>query len=148
MNNSRKLSAIVLMSLLTLAGCAAHGGAKFNASELEGISDKYATVFFYRKVDLFNIRGRPVPVVANKVEIGRLLLGEYMKVLMVPGDYKIHSVTRGDTIDNVSDFNFEAGKSYFVRYRYVTAHIVQFTRFVPVPKEEALPEIMKTARNR
>ena len=146
MNKNGMLSAIVLLSLLSLVGCAAGGGAKFNVSELEGISDKYAAVFFYRKADIFNILGRDIPILANEVEIGSLYNGEYFKKSMMPGKHMIHSDMR-NTIDKISYFQFEAGNFYYVRFDYVNMfNLYYYSYFVIVPEEEALPEITKTVR--
>lgn len=139
-NKKHMKKVIVTFTFAVLAGCA-NTGAKFNSANLERSHTNQALVYFYRPSGFIG-GGGSFPIVANDTDMGSLDNGAYFKRTISPGAYKIHSDT--GLIDRISDFNFEGGKTYFIK-AYVDAGVwISSIRFISVYQEKALREMSET----
>ena len=133
--------AVFVGLIFTISGCA-KVGVKFNESELINNSPQSAIVYFYRPYAFIG-RMYSWPIIANGVEIASIDNDAYVKKNLKPDTYKLHS--KSSAIDRISTFDFEAGKTYFVKCLLDEGVWVNSIRFVSLDKNDALLEIEKTS---
>jgi len=113
----RKPLAILL--ILLSAGCVSLG-SKFKPVEISDQSK--AMVIFYRPGDLCNITD-PFYVSANEIDIVALGNDAYTAITAEPGSYSIaikNVVTRFTKYNQGKEqFDFEAGKIYYIKYHRI-----------------------------
>ena len=131
---------IFLLAVFILSGCA-NRGARFNPTNIEGAPKDMALVYFYRP-SAFQGSAVSFDIIANSKKIGELDNGAYLKRLMKPDTYKIHSDSMA--IDRISTFEFEAGKTYFVRSFIEMGMWVSSIRFSLLHKDDAILEMAKS----
>ncbi|MGZ8957951.1 MAG: DUF2846 domain-containing protein [Methylosarcina sp.] len=126
-----------LIAITFLSGCA-NTGAKFNPDNIEKAPTDKTLVYFYRPSAL-QANMVSFEIIANKINIGKLDNGAYLKRILLPNRYKIHSDTMA--IDRISTFDFEAGKTYFVKTYFEMGTWVNSVRFSLMHKDDAILEM-------
>lgn len=140
MDNLPMKAIFPLFALLFFSGCA-NTGARFDPANLEIAPNDKALVYFFRP-SAFQGGGTSFDIIANGVRIGSLDNGAYLKRVLPPDTYKIHSDTLA--IDRISTFVFEPGKIYFIRSFIEMGLWVSSVRFSNMHQEDALYEMRKS----
>lgn len=128
---------LLLLTLLTLAGCVAVGGDKFSQDAY--ISPDRSVVYIYREMALQSI-GECYPIYVDHTKLGCIKAGGYLRYEVQPGTYLI---SERNPIDNdrfigAYDTQLKGGKSHYYR-------VTPFGGFKEVSESEALPEIVNTS---
>jgi len=136
--------AITLCLILLSAGCVSFG-TKFQPVELTDQSK--AQVIFYRPADFCNLTD-PLYFLANGEDVVVLGNGAYSSVLAEPGLYIIevkNMLTRYTQFDQGREvFEFEAGKTYYIKYHRICKLFSPAINFVDaVEKDMAHAELSK-----
>jgi hypothetical protein len=106
----------LLMTMLTVAGCATHTGARFSPKDISTKSN-VGTVIFYRPhqlslVGLGGTIGRWT-IAANDKKITALGDGTFTKVELPPGPYKFNGQT--SIIDTIEKIEIKPGAVHYVK---------------------------------
>jgi len=131
---------LLVILICALSGCA-NTGARFNPAIIETAPDDKALVYFYRSWK-YVLGGVSAPIVTNSMDIGSIDNGAYLKRILAPGAYKIHSDT--NAIDRVANFVFKPGKTYFMKTYVDVGLWVSSIRFRLVHKQKAIKEMNET----